>query len=154
MDKQEFTDVIQTKFKMVRIEAGFTQDTMAQTIGLSKKTLVQIEKERVLPNWTTCIAICSLFRDSDVLNSMFGCDPLEIVQTISRSHCAYPNYPTTSDIYWHVISTKNGYMLQSNKVSEIYRVLDQDKQPIFGTAKLREAETYFSRISKDEPIHA
>jgi DNA-binding XRE family transcriptional regulator len=35
----------------VRIEAGYTQDTMAQTIGLSKKTLVQIEKERVLPNW-------------------------------------------------------------------------------------------------------
>ena len=29
---------------MVRIEAGYTQDTMAQTIGLSK-TLVQIEKK-------------------------------------------------------------------------------------------------------------
>jgi DNA-binding XRE family transcriptional regulator len=45
MDRQTFTDLIQTKFKMVRIEAGYTQDTMAQTIGLSKKTLVQIEKE-------------------------------------------------------------------------------------------------------------
>ena len=86
MDRQSFTDLIQTKFKMVRIEAGYTQDTMAQTIGLSKKTLVQIEKERVLPNWTTCVSICALFRDSDVLNSTFGCDPLEIVQTISRNH--------------------------------------------------------------------
>ena len=54
MDRQSFTDLIQTKFKMVRIEAGYTQDTMAQTIGLSK-TLVQIEKERVLPNWTTFV---------------------------------------------------------------------------------------------------
>lgn len=44
MDRQSFTDLIQTKFKMVRIEAGYTQDTMAQTIGLSK-TLVQIEKK-------------------------------------------------------------------------------------------------------------
>ena len=86
MDRQSFTDLIQTKFKMVRIEAGYTQDTMAQTIGLSK-TLVQIEKERVLPNWTTCVSICALFRDSDVLNNTFGCDPLEIVQTISRNHC-------------------------------------------------------------------
>lgn len=34
MDRQSFTDLIQTKFKMVRIEAGYTQDTMAQTIGL------------------------------------------------------------------------------------------------------------------------
>ena len=38
MDRQSFTDLIQTKFKMVRIEAGYTQDTMAQTIGLSKNT--------------------------------------------------------------------------------------------------------------------
>ena len=44
MDKQTFTTIIQTKFKMVRIEAGYTQDTMANTVGLSKKTLVQIEK--------------------------------------------------------------------------------------------------------------
>lgn len=47
MDRQSFTDLIQTKFKMVRIEAGYTQDTMAQTIGLSKKTLVQIERESI-----------------------------------------------------------------------------------------------------------
>nr|MDK7342569.1 transcriptional regulator [Staphylococcus epidermidis] len=26
MDRQSFTDLIQTKFKMVRIEAGYTQD--------------------------------------------------------------------------------------------------------------------------------
>ncbi|MCC3683425.1 helix-turn-helix transcriptional regulator, partial [Staphylococcus epidermidis] len=138
MDRQSFTDLIQTKFKMVRIEAGYTQDTMAQTIGLSKKTLVQIEKERVLPNWTTCVSICALFRDSDVLNSTFGCDPLEIVQTISRNHCAYPNHSTTSDIYWNTIDTRNGFILQSNKVSNIYRVLNNEKQPIFGTSKIGE----------------
>ncbi|ALM57417.1 MULTISPECIES: XRE family transcriptional regulator XdrA [Staphylococcus] len=153
MDRQQFTDLIQTKFKMVRIEAGYTQDTMAQTIGLSKKTLVQIEKERVLPNWTTCVSICALFRDSDVLNSTFGCDPLEMVQTISRNHCAYPNHSTTSDIYWNTIDSRNGFILQSNKVSDIYRVLNNETQPIFGTSKLREAETYFGRISKEELMH-
>ena len=146
MDRQSFTDLIQTKFKMVRIEAGYTQDTMAQTIGLSKKTLVQIEKERVLPNWTTCVSICALFRDSDVLNSTFGCDPLEMVQTISRNS-------TTSDIYWNTVDSRNGFILQSNKVSDIYRVLNQETRPIFGTSKLREAETYFGRISKEELMH-
>ncbi|UXR68937.1 MULTISPECIES: helix-turn-helix transcriptional regulator [unclassified Staphylococcus] len=154
MDRQSFTDLIQAKFKMVRIEAGYTQDTMAQTIGLSKKTLVQIEKERVLPNWTTCVSICALFRDSEVLNSTFGCDPLEIVQTISRNQAAYPKYSTVSDIYWETISTRGGYILQANKVSELYRVLDSDKQPIFGTAKQREAETYFQRYAKDDLIRA
>lgn len=154
MDRQSFTDLIQMKFKMVRIEAGYTQDTMAQTIGLSKKTLVQIEKERVLPNWTTCVSICSLFRDSEVLNSTFGCDPLKMVQTISRGQSAYPNYSTISDIYWDTLDTKGGYILQSNKVSELYRILDTEKQPVFGTPKLREAETYFQRNVKEDLIRA
>ncbi|UXS37814.1 XRE family transcriptional regulator XdrA [Staphylococcus delphini] len=154
MDRQSFTELIQSKFKMVRIEAGYTQDTMAQTIGLSKKTLVQIEKERVLPNWTTCVSICALFRDSEVLNGTFGCDPLEIVQTISRNQAAYPRYSTVSDIYWDTLANKNGYILQSNKVSELYRILDADKQPIFTSPKLREAETYFQRNVKEELIRA
>lgn len=153
MDRQNFTELIQSKFKMVRIEAGYTQDTMAQTVGLSKKTLVQIEKERVLPNWTTCVSICALFRDSEVLNSTFGCDPLEMVQTVSRNHCAYPIYSTTSDIYWQTMDNRDGYILQSNKVSELYRVLDRGKQPIFGTSKLREAETYLLRLTKEEFAH-
>ena len=81
------------------------------------------------------------------------CDPLEIVQTISRNHCAYPNHATTSDIYWNTIETRNGFILQSNKVSNIYRVLNADKQPIFGTSKMREAETYFNRNAKEELLH-
>ncbi|MDO5374984.1 XRE family transcriptional regulator XdrA [Staphylococcus rostri] len=154
MDRQSFTDLIQAKFKMVRIEAGYTQDTMAQTIGLSKKTLVQIEKERVLPNWTTCVSICALFRDSEVLNSTFGCDPLEIVQTVSRNQAAYPKYSTVSDIYWETLASKGNFILQANKVSELYRVLDGDKQPLFGTPKLREAETFFQRHAKEDLVRA
>lgn len=147
MDRQSFTDLIQTKFKMVRIEVAIRKILWLKQLAF-QKTLVQIEKERVLPNWTTCVSICALFRDSDVLNNTFGCDPLEIVQTISRNHCAYPNHSTTSDIYWNTIETRNGFMLQSNKVSNIYRVLNSEKQPIFGTSKLREAETYFNRNAK------
>ena len=100
------------------------------------KTLVQIEKERVLPNWTTCVSICALFRDSDVLNSTFGCDPLEIVQTISRNHCVI-QIPQQQVIFTGILLIRNGFILQSNKVSNIYRVLNNEKQPIFGTSKMR-----------------
>ena len=47
MDRQSFTDLIQTKFKMVRIEAGYTQDTMAQTIGLSKDFSTNRKRESI-----------------------------------------------------------------------------------------------------------
>ncbi|MDU1713521.1 MAG: transcriptional regulator, partial [Staphylococcus epidermidis] len=63
------------------------------------------------------------------------------------------NHSTTSDIYWNTIDTRNGFILQSNKVSNIYRVLNNEKQPIFGTSKMREAETYFNRNAKEELIH-
>ncbi|PWZ87619.1 transcriptional regulator, partial [Staphylococcus pseudintermedius] len=61
---------------------------------------------------------------------------------------------TVSDIYWDTLASKNGYILQSNKVSELYRILDADKQPIFASPKLREAETYFQRNVKEELIRA
>ena len=57
MDRQSFTDLIQTKFKMVRIEAGYTQDTMAQTIGLSKNTCSN-RKERDTKLDNLCINLC------------------------------------------------------------------------------------------------
>ena len=63
------------------------------------------------------------------------------------------NHETTSDIYWNTLESRYGYILQGNKVSDIYRVLNPDKQPIFGTSKLREAETYFTRNAKDELLH-
>ena len=45
MDRQSFTDLIQTKFKMVRIEAGYTQDTMAQTIDFPRKHWFKLKRK-------------------------------------------------------------------------------------------------------------
>ena len=145
MDRQKFTDLLQTKFKMVRIEAGYTQDTMAQTIGLSKKTLVQIEKERVLPNWTTCISLCALFRDSEILQTTLGGDPLEVIQVISRGECAYPTKDNNNELMWTTIDTNNEFTLQQNKISNLYRVLDETHQPLFGSYKAREAEIFYHK---------
>ena len=58
MDRQSFTDLIQTKFKMVRIEAGYTQDTMAQTIGLSKNTCSNRKRTGITKLDNLCINLC------------------------------------------------------------------------------------------------
>ncbi len=44
MDRQSFTDLIQTKIKMVRIEAGYTQDTMAKQLDFLVKALYRNPK--------------------------------------------------------------------------------------------------------------
>ncbi|MCU7557315.1 helix-turn-helix transcriptional regulator [Macrococcus capreoli] len=152
MDKQQFTDLLQTKFKMVRIEAGYTQDTMAQTIGLSKKTLVQIEKERVLPNWTTCVSLCALFRDSEVLQNTLGGDPLEVIQVISRGACAYPDADNKNELWWTTIESDRDIVLQQNKISNLYRVLDGSTQPVYGSNKAREAEMFFNKKKSENLV--
>lgn len=152
MDKQQFTDLLQTKFKMVRIEAGYTQDTMAQTIGLSKKTLVQIEKERVLPNWTTCVSLCALFRDSEVLQNTLGGDPLEVIQVISRGACAYPDTDNKNELWWTTIESDRDIVLQQNKISNLYRVLDGSTQPLYGSNKAREAEMFFNKKKNENLV--
>ena len=146
MDKQEFTEILQSKFKIVRTEAGYTQDAMSHTIGLSKKTLVQIEKERILPNWTTCVSLCALFRDSEVLTNIFGGDPLELTQVLSRGSAIYPNYDK-ENIYWETLESNNSYKLEFNKTNSIYRVLNADNQPVHASYIEREIRTYFERKS-------
>ncbi len=151
MDKQLFTEILQSKFKMVRTEAGYTQDSMSHTIGLSKKTLVQIEKERILPNWTTCISLCALFRESEVLTNTFGGDPLELAQVISRGHCVYPNYEGEA-VYWEEIERKNGFCLEYNKSNNIYRVLNPMNRPVHASYIEREIRTFFLRQTDLQPV--
>ena len=46
MDKQEFIELVNSKLKLIRVENDLSQEKMSEVIGLSKKTLVEIEKGR------------------------------------------------------------------------------------------------------------
>ena len=54
MDKEYVIQLISLRIRMIRLEKGYSQDKMASIMGISKKTLVQIEKERVQAGWTIC----------------------------------------------------------------------------------------------------
>ncbi|QDP40497.1 helix-turn-helix transcriptional regulator [Radiobacillus deserti] len=76
MEREELMHIISSKMKLIRVEQGYTQSDMATVLGISKKTLVQIEKERIIANWTTVIAICLLFRESEIIRGIIGNDVL------------------------------------------------------------------------------
>ena len=57
---------------------------MAEVLGISK-TLVQIEKGRTNAGWTNTVAICALFRDSEVLQNTLGDDPLVVIETMAHN---------------------------------------------------------------------
>lgn len=46
MDKQEFIELVNSKLTLIRVENDLSQEKMSEVIGLSKKTLVEIEKGR------------------------------------------------------------------------------------------------------------
>lgn len=128
MEKEEFIGLISGKMKLVRTEQDLSQDKMSEILGISKKTLVQIEKGRMDANWTTVIAFCALFNNSEVLNSIIGDRPMEFVHLFSNKDGAFPKGRTRGGkVWWKDIERRQDFRLQQNLISNHYRILDSDE---------------------------
>jgi DNA-binding XRE family transcriptional regulator len=134
LTREEIIAMVSEKLRLIRTEAGYTQDKMADIIGVSKKTLVQIEKGRVLANWSTAVSICALFRETETVQFLFGNEPLEVLETVAREGIDYRKMKTLGGrIWWRVITRKNGFILQQNILSKHYRILDDKNYRIFSS---------------------
>ncbi|WP_409304495.1 helix-turn-helix transcriptional regulator [Peribacillus sp. SCS-155] len=151
MDKQTVISIITDKIKLVRVEMDYTQDKMAEVLGVSKKTLVQIEKGRSTAGWTVIVAVCALFRESEVLQSALGGDPLEVAETIARDGLNYRKEKTLGGkVWWKVIARDQSYILQQNMISHHFRILDEDNYRIYSTFEENEAKARFEELIEDE----
>ena len=127
MEKDYFIEKISDKMKLVRTEYDYSQDKMADILGISKKTLVQIEKGRMHANWTTVVAFCALFNDSELLQQMLGDEPLFLVQLVAQKSKHEPQFKTMGGkIWWKELAKHEPYIVQQNIVSSHYRIIDKD----------------------------
>ena len=141
MNKDEIIRLISERMRLIRVEVDYTQDKMAEIIGISKKTLVQIEKERNAASWTTVVAVVSLFRETLTVQTLFGGDPLEVIETVSRERIDYRKEKMLGGkVWWKEILSEGGYVLQQNMISEHYRILDKDQYRIYSS--LNEGDTH------------
>ncbi|WP_335872065.1 helix-turn-helix transcriptional regulator [Bacillus sp. 2205SS5-2] len=125
MTKDFVIDMISENLRLIRVEVGYTQDKMANVIGLSKKTLVQIEKGRVRASWTIVIAVCALFRDSSIVVTLLGGAPLETVETIAREDISIRKEKTLGGrVWWREVQREKEYILQQNIISQHFRIID------------------------------
>lgn len=125
MTRLEFIKKIDEKVRLIRTEKGYTQDKMSETLGISKKTLVQVEKERSSLGWAVSIAVCVIFKDSEILELTFGGNIEDIILSLSFSNVEQKYMPTLGGrIWWKDIEIKNGYTSQQNIISSHYRILD------------------------------
>ena len=132
MNKKMFCDLVQSIIKEVRIEYNLTQEMMSNTIGISKKTLVQIEKMRNSLKWTEAVAFISIFKDSSLIIEKFGTDTSEIIQAIALQKAPIRHFITLGgELWWNDKLTENGFVIQQHKLSKHYRILDQDNFRIY-----------------------
>ena len=126
MNKDYAIELVSDKIKLVRTESNYTQDKMADILGISKKTLVQIEKGRILCGWSTCIAVCALFRESAILINVFGGDPLDTIELLAHESIITPKEKTLGGhVWWRNIEKNENFKLQQNILTTHFRILDQ-----------------------------
>ena len=127
MNKQDFISVCDTKVKLVRTEYALSQDKMAFMLGISKKTLVEIEKGRSSLGWTGSVALCTIFEESDVIAGVFGGRPHDMILALAWNG-SEPIYPHTMGgrIWWQTIMENKDYTIQQNILSQHYRLLTAD----------------------------
>ena len=127
MNKMIFCELVQSLIKDVRHEYNLTQEEMANTIGISKKTLVQIEKERIKLKWAEAVTFISIFTDSPIILKKLGSDSAEIIQAISIQKVPSRQFITLGgEIWWKDVKNENGFTLQQHNLSTHYRILDRD----------------------------
>lgn len=134
MDREMITQIASESLKLIRTENDYTQDKMAEILGISKKTLVQIEKGRILANWTMTIAICALFHNSKTLQNQIGGDPMEVIELTAHDVIISPKEKTMGGyIWWKNIEEYKKHRLQQNHLSKHYRILDDENYRLIST---------------------
>ena len=137
MTKKEFAAQMDGVLKAVRKEYGFTQEKMAAVLGISKKTLVEIEKERSSLGWTGAAAFAVIFSESSVLQERFGGELTDLVEALAFED-AQPQYPKTmgGKVWWREIMKKKGYRIQQNLISGHFRLLDKENHRLMASFEM------------------
>lgn len=131
MTRKDFAEQVDKKIKLIRTEKNYSQDKMSEILGISKKTLIQVEKGRSSLGWTTAVAVCTIFNDSELLESTFGGDLTYLIQSL-----AFENYNKEykktlgGKVWWREVRSGEVYRIQQNIVSGHYRILDGEERRI------------------------
>lgn len=148
MNPEQLIDQISHRAILIRTEAGYSQETMASVLGISKKTLVQIEKNRTTASWTVVVGIVALFSDSEIIQSLLGDAPLEVIRTIAHNGLDRPKGKTLGGkVWWKEIGAEKDFRIQQNMISQHFRILDKEDYVWFSTFDETEVFERFQELT-------
>ena len=150
MTRKTFIEEMDIHLKLVRTEYGYTQEMMAQVLGISKKTLVEIEKGRSSLGWMGAVAFSALFAESRILSSLLGGEASDMVKALAFEGKKPFFVPTMGGkVWWRTIETGEKWLIQQNIISQHYRALDRHNRRISFSLNLEELR---KRVRELEPL--
>lgn len=152
MDRSGFISIMNSKIKLIRTEFDLTQEKMAEAIGISKKTLVEIEKGRVSLSWSAAIATAVIFADSEIMADAFGGEPSDLVKVIALHgmDAKIPSKTMGGRVWWQDLKESKGYRIQQNIISRHYRILDSEDRRYFSTFDKMEIEQKLKDLTLEQ----
>jgi len=149
MDREQLIKGLSAKARLVRAEYKYSQEDMARALGLSKKTLVQVEKERTQLSWTAVVALCAIFRESEILKMTLGDSPVEVVETLVLDRIYAPKTKTLGGkVWWRDVKKANGFKMQQNLISGHFRILGEDNHRWYSSFNKEYIEERFNELIK------
>jgi len=144
VDRNEFIESCNNKLKLVRTEYGYSQDKMAIILGMSKKTLVEIEKRRSTLGWSGSVTLCTIFQNSEIISATFGGRPTDIIMALAFDG-KEPIYKKTlgGKVWWQDIEKGKNGKIQQNIISRHYRILDNDDRRVCSSFDFSEIKEVF-----------
>ncbi|QIW22461.1 helix-turn-helix transcriptional regulator [Bacillus thuringiensis] len=150
MNKETVIDLISKNVRLIRLERGYSQEKMATVLGISKKTLVQVEKERTSIGWTNAVVVCALFKDSQILKHILGEEPFEVIETLAHDGMNTPKVKTLGGkMFWNEIAKKGKFRVQQNVISQHFRILDDSEYRWYSTFEEEEVMNRFYELTKE-----
>lgn len=121
MTREKFIEICDRKEKLVRNELGLSQERMSVLLGVSKKTLVEIEKWRSSLGWQGAVTLCTLFQNTREITLTFGPDVPALLRALSQE-AAYLPPVESPHAQWITILDLGGKLIQQNTASQLYRL--------------------------------
>jgi DNA-binding XRE family transcriptional regulator len=151
VNRETFIAACDENLKLVRTEFGFTQEQMAYVLGLSKKTLVDIEKERRSLGWTGSVTLCGIFQESDVIGAAFGGSPADIIFALAFEGKPVPRKRSLpSRIWWQTLYENAECQIQQNTISQHYRLLTNDSRRVASSFDLDDLLPIYENLSANK----
>ncbi|MBQ1390027.1 MAG: transcriptional regulator [Clostridia bacterium] len=127
MTRNEFIQICNQSVKSVRGEFSFSQEKMSNALGISKKTLVEIEKGRSSLGWSGSVTLCSVFGESRIICAAFGSDVVDTIRKIAFENAQINiHHANSTRIWWNTVYQYGGFIIEQNIVSQHYRLLSPD----------------------------